>query len=526
MIAHGADGTEMNKRGLPLGPPGTSPMEILAESRSEKILELSVPVQVGDSHLTLIDGLDSIRHDFGQTPAFAIDDFDAKELDDAISIEPIPASNSYWVHVHVADPSSIIHPRDEIARIAEHRGVTAYFVERTWPMLPQTMTEALFSLGSTSLKTLAQPVLTFSYEVDEQGCIVQSKIRPALVRNVISLRYDDVDRFLNGGAQTKFLAYPLASGSPFSVPPSPIPEIAHEDIRHLGIIAQRLGKKRSSSERVLQWVSPHLKVFLHSTNLPINPLEPSRPSLYRGFPTAELGVEHIWESPARGASLPHTATEQDCAELMALRNGSGSIPLTEVFKRHIVFGRSIYTTEDMPHETMGVFSPDLYCRVTSPLRRFVDLVNHWQIKAALRNTLSPNALSFPPTATAPVPLFAKGMLDQLVVDHNHVDMAFKRASQGNMLAWAGNVMQNALADPTNEYAHHVLNNLDAVVMGTPVWANDIRASYLDVTLPQLGFNAAILDFDHNSPAQMGETLKARLHSVEVGMMPRVILKLV
>ena len=57
--------------------------------------------------------------------------------DDGISVESTPDSDvsrgEAWVHVHVADPSALIHCRDLIAREAERLGVTAYFAERVWP---------------------------------------------------------------------------------------------------------------------------------------------------------------------------------------------------------------------------------------------------------------------------------------------------------------------------------------------------------------------------------------------------------
>ncbi|KAF9899608.1 hypothetical protein EC991_008548, partial [Linnemannia zychae] len=142
------------------------------------------------------DPCDAIRHDFGHQPIYAIDDPSASELDDAFSIEPVPVTTltpqpSTWVHVHVADPTSILPPYHEMAKLAGDRIQTTYLPEGTWAMLPRALTEETLSLKDDGRP---KKVMTFSARLrDGDGEILEYKVRPGVVRKVVTLNYDDVD---------------------------------------------------------------------------------------------------------------------------------------------------------------------------------------------------------------------------------------------------------------------------------------------------------------------------------------------
>ena len=77
---------------------------------------------------------------------FSIDPPTARDLDDALSIEPL-ASGNFQVGVHIADVSHFITPGSPLDREALARGTSVYMVEGVIPMLPRRLCEELCSLN-------------------------------------------------------------------------------------------------------------------------------------------------------------------------------------------------------------------------------------------------------------------------------------------------------------------------------------------------------------------------------------------
>ncbi|KAG0032614.1 hypothetical protein BGZ82_006465 [Podila clonocystis] len=169
-------------------------------STTDKASARSPLVLQSATEMYKMDPCDSIRHDFGDQAIYAIDDPSASELDDAFCIEPVPITTltpqpSTWIHVHVADPTAILPPFHEMSLVAADRIQTAYLPEGTWPMLPRELTE-----DTLSLKNDGKPkkVMTFSARLDNAtGNILEHKVRPGIVRKVVTLNYDDVDNVLS-----------------------------------------------------------------------------------------------------------------------------------------------------------------------------------------------------------------------------------------------------------------------------------------------------------------------------------------
>ncbi|GAW05791.1 RNB-domain-containing protein [Lentinula edodes] len=145
-----------------------------------------------------------IRHDFGDLPVYVIDDTNAQELDDGISVEPHPTSPSkIWIHIHIADPTSLLPPTHALAKHAEKMTESMYFVQGACPMLPRSFTHDErkgFSLGCTGAE---QRTLTFSVlvDVDGGGEIREYKVRAGVVRNFVVASYGEVDRVLGFGEE-------------------------------------------------------------------------------------------------------------------------------------------------------------------------------------------------------------------------------------------------------------------------------------------------------------------------------------
>ncbi|POV99463.1 hypothetical protein PSTT_13769 [Puccinia striiformis] len=187
---------------------GQKSVEANSPSSSSSALPHSKPHRTPASQrstlLSADDPADLLRHDFGDLPVFIIDDPGAQELDDGISIEPITQSSGEleaWIHVHVADPTAHLGPSDPISLRARSYLDTVYLPGFTLPMLPSQLIESQrMSLGSNnrSGRQTEQKTLSFSARINQNGEILEYKIRPGLIKNTKQLTYQTVTEVLDG----------------------------------------------------------------------------------------------------------------------------------------------------------------------------------------------------------------------------------------------------------------------------------------------------------------------------------------
>ncbi|QCR24004.1 ribonuclease R [Pontibacter sp. SGAir0037] len=104
------------------------------------------------------------RRDFRDVITFTIDPADAKDFDDALSIQKL--ENGHWeIGVHIADVTHYVQPGSLLEKEGFHRATSVYLVDRTIPMLPERLSNGLCSLRPNEEK------LTFSvvFEMDDNG---------------------------------------------------------------------------------------------------------------------------------------------------------------------------------------------------------------------------------------------------------------------------------------------------------------------------------------------------------------------
>ncbi len=100
------------------------------------------------------------RRDFRNITTFTIDPADAKDFDDALSVETLP-SGEIEIGVHIADVSAYVRPNMALDKEARNRATSIYLVDRVIPMFPEVLSNDLCSLNEKEDKLTFSAVFTF-----------------------------------------------------------------------------------------------------------------------------------------------------------------------------------------------------------------------------------------------------------------------------------------------------------------------------------------------------------------------------
>lgn len=173
----GDNNTEMNSILAQYGLPYKYPKEV--ELAAEKI----------SGEITQKD-LDE-REDFRQVFTCTIDPVDAKDFDDALSIEKLE-NNNWQVGVHIADVSHYVKEGDIIDKEAQKRATSIYLVDRTIPMLPERLCNFICSLRPNEEK-LAYSVI---FEIDDNANIKNHRVVHTVIKSNRRYAYQEVQDIL------------------------------------------------------------------------------------------------------------------------------------------------------------------------------------------------------------------------------------------------------------------------------------------------------------------------------------------
>jgi ribonuclease R len=120
-----------------------------------------------------------------------IDPADARDFDDAISLEPLPGGG-WRLGVHIADVAHFVRGRGALDREARKRATSVYLPDRVLPMLPEVISNGLASLQPGKVRYTSSALLEFTAE----GLRVDAEFHRAAIRSSKRLTYEQVDAFL------------------------------------------------------------------------------------------------------------------------------------------------------------------------------------------------------------------------------------------------------------------------------------------------------------------------------------------
>jgi len=134
------------------------------------------------------------RKDFRAVFTITIDPADAKDFDDAISLNKL--QNGNWeVGVHIADVSYYVKPGTAIDKEAYDRGTSIYLVDRVIPMLPERLSNQLCSLQPDKDRLCFSAV----FEMDENAGIVNEWFGKTVIHSDRRFNYDEVQEIIESG---------------------------------------------------------------------------------------------------------------------------------------------------------------------------------------------------------------------------------------------------------------------------------------------------------------------------------------
>ncbi len=275
------------------------------------------------------------RRDLTHLPAFAIDDEGNRDPDDAISLD----GDRLWVHV--ADVAALVAPDSAADLEARARGANLYLPEGVVTMLPWQATERL-GLGLAEVS----PALSFGLRVGADGAMADLEITPSWVR-VTRLTYEEADDMID-----------------------------QEPLRALHAWA-RQHEARRRQQGAISLDLPEVRIKVIDGRVVIAPLLSLRSRdtvaelmLMTGEAVAQMAIER---------ELPMPFTVQDAGEPMDTPQ-----TLAEMFAGRRRLRPSQQSTRPSLHAGLGL---PAYVRVTSPLRRYLDLVAHQQVRAWITGRL-------------------------------------------------------------------------------------------------------------------------------------------
>ena len=303
------------------------------------------------------------RHDFTALPVYSIDPPGTVEVDDGVSIEQ--CGGRTWLHIHIADPTDRIPLDTDLDLLAREKVSSIYLPHEQHGMLPREIATT-FSLDHNV------NALTFSASFKSGGDIDKFEIRPSIIKSPVRLTYDDADQ----------------------CPPEDITKTSE-------ITAAHNSWRKSKGLLELSFPRSEIKVLskdkniIHKDNI-VTDLDGTLLELINNNTNLEDSDEthtkdivseamiiagRIASMHAIQHSLPiifryHSIPKND----VAARFAENPQDIVAAYHFLQIMTPSAVDIQPRPHEGMAL---EAYSRVTSPIRRYLDMLTHHQLHAHL-----------------------------------------------------------------------------------------------------------------------------------------------
>ncbi|MGI6105724.1 MAG: ribonuclease R [Raoultibacter sp.] len=320
---------------------------------------------------------------------FTIDPEDARDFDDALSLDKV---DGLWrLGVHIADVSRYVEWGSSIDLDARRRATSVYLVDRVIPMLPEALSNELCSLKPHELKA----TITVDMFIDDQAQLRRFEIYPSIIESKARFSYEDVQAVLDRKRD--------------------IPEY-ESCFSELQLLTQKIAQNAKRAGRI-DFVTREAKVKLDNEQRPIEILLRSRTDATdiveeamilantcvakylteKGFPC----VYRVHDAPSADSlhDLVPIFQEFDYLkdidvsalvagnphEIAAIMELSENKPEEELISSLLLRSMKRARYDEHLSEHYGL-ALDTYCHFTSPIRRYPDLIVHRMLHACSRGT--------------------------------------------------------------------------------------------------------------------------------------------
>jgi exoribonuclease-2 len=333
---------------------------IWSEHENLNLLRSQIPIRFANELIAaaqecftapIPDNMEDLRRDLTHLHVYTIDDISTTEIDDGLSIETL-ADGRKRIWIHIADPTRWLDPESPLDKDARKRGTSVYLPTGVIPMFPIELAAGPMSL----IENKVCHAMSFAVDLDEVGAVANYEIVASLVKPNYRLTYEDVEEMLQLGVE--------------------------DDLDRLADFA-RLRKKWRVDQGAIEIHLPDTSVKVDSKNGDRLTLELMEDTFSRQL-VAEMMIlaGEVAAKFAQTNNIPIPYRYQEQPELPPLDTlmqlPSGPVREFAICRCMTKGSLGLYASR---HSGLGL---DAYAQVTSPIRRYSDLLAHWQIKAFLR----------------------------------------------------------------------------------------------------------------------------------------------
>lgn len=352
--------------------PSSFPDDVLAQA-AQKSLDVNEAFE---------KGYRDIRDRFTLT----IDPADAKDFDDALSIEET-SPGEFRLGVHIADVSAYVPWSDVIDIEAQKRATSTYLVDRVVPMLPPRLSEELCSLRPNEDRLC----MTCDLFIDEHANLLDVDFYPAVMRSDLRLTYDQAQekidsfdkddisrrlRLLSHLAKERQRNREAFGGIEFNTEEAKV--VLDNEGNPIDIKIRQKTDATKLVEEAMIFANEAVATYLHDNERPCayrDHERPSNDSLSALIPTFQ---EFKWFTNEMAEEL-EVGNPHMISHILEVVKGRIEEQLVTMMLLRAMM-RAEYSPENEGHYGLGLKA---YCHFTSPIRRYPDLIVHRMLKDAV-----------------------------------------------------------------------------------------------------------------------------------------------
>jgi ribonuclease R len=338
------------------------------------------------------------RRDIRDTVCVTIDPYDARDHDDAVSLDVLP-DGTYQLGIHIADVSYFVTEGSPLDHEALARGTSVYLPDRVIPMLPEHLSAGVCSLRPHEDRL----ALSVFVHIHPNGDIIDTEIAETIMRSHERLSYENVQRVLDNHPDA-----PNTNAYPFA-----------DMLLKMEKLRQHLTKNKHE-RGAIDFDLPEPHIVLNDKGFPID-IRPSPrlnshrlieefmllanevvakymtdrgiPILYRVHESPD--IEKLADFAMLAAAFGHRLPRPDRmgpSDIQRILESLQGERIGRVLNSRLLrsMKKALYTPKNIGHFGLAC---ETYTHFTSPIRRYPDLITHRIVRETITQTGTPEGLA-------------------------------------------------------------------------------------------------------------------------------------